>query len=256
VRSEWANYWNHGTTPYAYETVSAIIYDHTKNQTNSLLKHFNISYPNEYVLRPSQVAMDRFADPAFNPLGTLSADPRASSTFRKSGNDWYLYKYRRDEAAAYQDDVPIYIYRAGELYFMLAEALNNLGRFDDMEPLINMGIPNTWTDTSVPDYYRMWICDNTGVVRKYGDLGVRGVHQLAKRTFVRGDIKANDLAILDEMMLEFAGEGKIYPAMIRMAKRYNDYSIITDRVSPKYADPTVISDRIMAGGYFVPWKLK
>jgi hypothetical protein len=68
--------------------------------------------------------------------------------------------------------------------------------------------------------------------------------------------KENDLTILDEMMLEFPCEGRIYPAMIRIAKRYNDYSIIADRVAPKYSDPDVVREKIMDGGYFVKWKFK
>jgi hypothetical protein len=69
--------------------------------------------------------------------------------------------------------------------------------------------------------------------------------------------KFNDKAILDEMLLEFPCEGKIYPAMIRIAKRWGDYSIIADRVCPKYgADSTAIRTKIMNGGYYVPWNLK
>ena len=38
--------WNYAQ-PYPYEAVSAIIYDYTKNQTNTLLKHFSNEYPNK-----------------------------------------------------------------------------------------------------------------------------------------------------------------------------------------------------------------
>jgi hypothetical protein len=62
---------------------------------------------------------------------------------------------------------------------------------------------------------------------------------------------------MDEMLLEFPCEGKIYPALIRVAKRWNDYGIVADRVTPKYeaADSATIRTKILDGGYFVPWNL-
>ena len=44
--------WNYAQ-PYPYESISALIYDYTNNQTNTLLKHFSNEYPNKYWLRPS-----------------------------------------------------------------------------------------------------------------------------------------------------------------------------------------------------------
>ena len=59
-------------------------------------------------------------------------------------------------------------------------------------------------------------------------------------------------------MLEFAGEGKVYPMMNRMAVRYADPSIVADRVCPKYAASgleATVRARIMDGGYWVPFAL-
>lgn len=58
--------WNYAQ-PYPYESVSAIIYDFNNNQTNSLLKHFSNEFPNKYLLRPSEVGVERFLDKTFNP---------------------------------------------------------------------------------------------------------------------------------------------------------------------------------------------
>jgi hypothetical protein len=66
------------------------------------------------------------------------------------------------------------------------------------------------------------------------------------------------MALLDESMLEFAGEGKVYPMMNRMAVRYNDPAIVANRVKAKYTDAALaatVSARIMEGGYWVPFKL-
>jgi hypothetical protein len=59
-------------------------------------------------------------------------------------------------------------------------------------------------------------------------------------------------------MLEFACEGKVYPAMNRMAMRYNDMSIVADRVCPKYegtGKESSVRSKIMAGGNWVPYTL-
>lgn len=54
------------------------------------------------------------------------------------------------------------------------------------------------------------------------------------------------------MMLEMACEGKVYPAMIRMAKRYNDNSFMAKYISEKYetTGSEMTSFQIMNGDYF------
>ena len=74
----------------------------------------------------------------------------------------------------------------------------------------------------------------------------------------QGTLRFNDLALLDEAMLEFAAEGKVYPMMNRLVVRYNDPSIAADRVSGKYDDEALaaaVRGKIMQGAYFVPFDL-
>jgi hypothetical protein len=253
--------WNN-RNPLPQETVSAIIYDYSKNQTNNLLKHFSSEAPNEYLLAPSEVGINRFYDSEFNPLGSSNADSRAGITFgvNSSGNN-VIRKFRPNTSIrpyAYQDDVHIYIYRAADLYFMLAEALNNLGRDVEASALINQGVNGSFPNGGVTwaGFTDDWTSASSIGNRKYPDLGIRGVFQLGNRQFEFGNTKANDLAILDEMMLEFPCEGRIYPAMVRIAKRYDDYNIIADRVVSKYSNPEEIRTKILNGGYFINWNLK
>lgn len=262
---KYTTFWN-AKDPYAYETVSAIIYDYTKNQTNSLYKHFGWESPNKYLLAPSEVGRSHFTDPKYNPLGTAAADPRQDKTFgRNSGGNYVITKYRPLSGAVrvqpYQDDVHIYIYRGADLYLMLAEALNNLGRSKPAAALVNSGVNGAYTasDPQWAGFTADWTSSTTIGSRTYPDLGIRGCFSagLASRTFSSTDKKANDMAILNEIMIDMACEGRTYPAMIRMAKRYGDYNIIADRVCPKYgADSTAIRAKIVGGGYFVNWKLK
>ena len=74
-----------------------------------------------------------------------------------------------------------------------------------------------------------------------------------------GTFRYNDMAILNEAMLEFAAEGKVYPLMNRMAVRYNDPAIVADRVCAKYTNEALAASvraKIMKGAYWVPFDLQ
>ncbi len=261
--------WNN-TDPYPREVVSAIIYDYANNQTNSLLKHFGIEYPNQYLLRPSQVGMDRFNDNTFNPKGS-GTETRMGVTYKQgSQGRYYISKYRPNNskrAYPYQDDVHIYLYRASEYHFMLAEALNNLGRLEEAAALINGGVGGKFPTGGVTwaGFTDDWTGSTSLGTRKYPNVGIRGTFALGNREFrtvasaegLEAAKMFNDKAIMDEMLLEFPCEGKIYPALIRVAKRWNDYNIVADRVCPKYEGKAEeIRAKILAGGYFVPYDLQ
>jgi hypothetical protein len=61
------------------------------------------------------------------------------------------------------------------------------------------------------------------------------------------DKRKLDELLLNEISLELAGEAKAYFAMIRMAKRWNDPSMLADRVSTKYPEGlrTQMRERLM-----------
>lgn len=270
---------NSGKTPSPQEAVTAVLYDYTKNQTNQLLKHFGTESPNEYLLRPSEAGMARFNDDTFDP-GSAN-DKRRDITFRtNSAGQYVVNKYRpigsTTRQNAYEDDVPVYLYRATDLYFMMAEALNHLGRYEAASALINDGIngqfPNGGLAEADQSEWAGFTDDWTGAStlgnRKYPDLGIRGSWTgLGKRTFLTkataGDKtdeeiqKANDEAILDEMLLEFSCEGRTLPAMVRIAQRWNDYTIISDRVVPKYPAATAgaIKTKIDNGDVFIHYDM-
>jgi len=269
LNGNYATIWNNAD-PYAREVVSAIIYDYTKNQINSLLRHFGTEYPNEYLLRPSQVGRDRFSDLIFDPKGSGS-ETRMGVTFKQdSESRYYISKFRPNNSRRtypYQDDVHIYIYRGSEYHFMLAEALNNLGRFEEAAAIINGGVGGRFPTGGVTwqGFSNDWTGATSMGTRKYYNVGIRGTFGLGSRTFrtvasVEGyeaARKFNDMAIMDEMLLEFPCEGKIYPALIRTAKRWNDYNIVADRVCPKYTtNSEAIRAKILAGAYFVPYNLQ
>lgn len=259
--------------PYQAEAVCAIIYDYTNNQTNTLLKHFSNEYPNQYQLRPNELEMEHYSDKTFNPGGT-DGDTRTKCLFGKSGGEDYIAKFRpvgsTHRANAFQDDVHIYLYRATQYHMMLAEALNHLDRFKALDAVLNTGVKATEYSETDPEwrgFTQNWTSSAAWGTRKYPSMGIRGCLNLnavgiLKNIAQLGSRKAterhNDELILNEIMMEFACEGKTYPAMNRMAVRYGDPSIITSRVCRKYEGTGHEADvraKIMDGGYWVPYEM-
>lgn len=259
--------------PYQAEAVCALIYDYTNNQTNTLLKHFSNEYPNQYQLRPNELEMEHYSDKTFNPGGT-DGDTRTKCLFGKSGGEDYIAKFRpvgsTHRANAFQDDVHIYLYRATQYHMMLAEALNHLDRFKALDAVLNTGVKATEYSETDPEwrgFTQNWTSSAAWGTRKYPSMGIRGCLNLnavgiLKNIAQLGSRKAterhNDELILNEIMMEFACEGKTYPAMNRMAVRYGDPSIITSRVCRKYEGTGHEADvraKILAGGYWVPYEM-
>lgn len=276
--------WNYAQ-PYPYEAVSAIIYDYQYNQTNTLLHHFSNEYPNKYWLRPSQAGMERFLDQQFNP-GSSTNDTRYKCCFGTSSGQPYFSKFRPAGSSirinAFQDDCHIYFYRATQYHLMLCEALNHLRRFHAMNAVLNTGVKSGTTEDCFQVGTAEWKgfestidptkCDWTGDAnfgtRRYPSMGIRGCFGTLVARPVKTNVtelggekptfQYNDLLLLDEAMLEFAGEGKVYPMMNRMAVRYQDPSIVADRVCLKYGNTALAStvrSRIMDGAYWVPFNL-
>ncbi len=275
-----SKYWA-SDEPSKFQAVSVLKYDYADNQTNRLMKHFNTKYPNDYLLCPSDSGLARWEDAVFNP-GASTGDSRFGVNFKETytgSNEYYVSTFVRNNQQSFQDDTYIYLFRADEYHFFMIEALNNLGRYTEADVLMNMGLSRYATSVGVKsveawetyqkdndmftEFSSLWISGLDGS-HKYSNDGIRNVLGLKDRPFVIDDEgnpnvakKANDCAIADEYMLEFAVEGKTYPALIRIATRWNDYSIVADRVSPKYgARASEIHAKIMAGGYWVPWDLQ
>lgn len=276
ISGKYARFWDN-TTPYRQESVTAITYNYERNQTNTLLKHFSNEFPNKYLLRPSKAGMARYISTEFNP-GTANNHTRYVCTFgnRESATP-YIAKFRpvgsTYRSEAYQDDVHIYIYRAMQYHLMIIEALNHLMRFNAMETCLNSGFaafqPETFETDQTGEYEgfnRNWTKQAEWGNRSYAHAGIRGQYALSARPVKESilelgkerTLRYNDLQILDEVMLEFGCEGKVYPWMNRMAVRYNDPSIVADRVCEKYSDEALaesVRAKIMNGGYWVKYDL-
>ena len=281
-------------TPNQEESVSAIIYDYTKDQTNRLLYHFSDEYPNAFLLTTNEAARLRFEDNDFDPLGTQTVDQRLGRVTRQHNGVWYVSKFRpvgsSVRAEAYQDDVHIYTFRAAELFLWLAEALNHLHRFEALDRVINQGFTSGDYDMLLSltedngefsatvlhefdGFTTMWACPSS--IDRYGMYtGFRTCLTLADVDIWHSDkadatldeiVRHNDELIRNEWVLEFPVEGKTYPNMNRFAEMYKDPAMVSTIIAPKYeanGQDARITAKIngqspVTGlpGYWVPWKL-
>jgi len=248
-------------TYYSRESISSIIYDYSNNQTNNVITCFGKRSPAEYLLRPSTYAVNKYGEDDTRSFGAY---------FTEQDGDTVMTKYHINYAwrKPYQSDSSIPLFRGHDLHFMLAEAENHLGHWDQSAAILNGGISGRFTSLVVDVTQTGWDLRYQGWIDNsfYPNIGIRGSvnatqHELPKPTDAGYNLteeertKIYDLELLDEMLLEYACEGRAYGMMIRMAKRYNDYSIIADRICPKYSNPESIRSKIMDGGYFVDWDL-
>ena len=275
---------------------SVIMYDYKYNQQNSLLNHFDRS--GSYMMRASVPGSKRFEDITFNPSADATAIKTSDARFRaiqeiEKDVEYAIRKYRGFRKSGHSvahDDTYIMIYHTSDLYFMAIEALNNMGRFEPVSVLMNTGVdPFYGAGVVLGEQWQglncnwgLWTTLYAGFRRTYADNGVRGILGLGKRVMwqtpedIKEEIvaeqkldglsdedkikKHNDIELVKEAFLEFPCEGKTYPLMIRVAKRWNDYSFIADFVGQKYesdqAKQAEVKAKIMNGAYFVPWDLQ
>ena len=254
--------------------------------TNDEYKRWNMMVPGYFVLQ-AEIALWKgdYQKAATTILGEMSR------TFALA--EYAIRKYRGFRKSGHSvahDDTYIMIYHTSDLYFMAIEALNNMGRFEPVSVLMNTGVdPFYGAGVVLGEQWQglncnwgLWTTLYAGFRRTYADNGVRGILGLGKRDMwqtpedIKEEIvaeqkldglsdedkikKHNDIELVKEAFLEFPCEGKTYPLMIRVAKRWNDYSFIADFVGQKYesdqAKQAEVKAKIMNGAYFVPWDLQ
>lgn len=247
-----------------YIPVSTVFYDYEKNQTNGLINCFSEVDGAEYLLKPSVYGREKFDESGSGSLRTTTFFRNDDDHFSKFTGD------RGGRTAVYQSDPPIQLYSSFDLHYMLAEALNHLGNWRECETILNRGLSSVFASNTIDrtlgwddPRWDVWIGRNfspDGGIR--GCLGVDPVElpmptDPVYRITEEERQKIYDLALLDDMLMEFAGEGRAYGMMVRMAERYNDPAIIGDRVAPKYPiyEQGDIRTKIMSGEYFVKYDL-
>jgi starch-binding outer membrane protein, SusD/RagB family len=255
---------------YKYELVTGIMYDYENDQTNRLVEYFCPQYPGQYYLRPSSYAIGKYCEEDLRGMtqkiwmNVINGD----TCFCKN----YYFRGTYIKSKIFEIEPTIILQRGHDYHFLLAEAENHLGNWEQAECILNQGVTNSYPySTSLPagweSEYSSWFGDNGG----YGDVGIVGCvrgtnHTLPKPTDADYSLSESermrlyDMALADEYLLEYTGEGKSYSYLIKMALRYPEYgaSIVADRVLPKYpaSKQAFVRSAIEAGGYWVDWDLK
>ena len=220
-----------------YEHICCAFYNYSLHQTNNMINYYSNTYPNKYYLRPTTVAMNRFAT-QLNSAGVPNDKYRGVGvTYKQVNGAWVLEKFlagNETPATIYTNDVQVCLYRAADIHLFLIEALVGLGQFDQALPFLNGGVGSYYNATTgvflhpfegYPSY--LYKADNTRGsnqgVRGRVTLGSVGLFALnsasAMDTLV--NMRRLDSLIVEEECLEFAGEGKAYFTMNRMARRWS-----------------------------------
>lgn len=220
------------------EQIAVAFYDFSLRQTNRLIKYYSNTYPNNYILRPTTVSMNRFANQA-NAGGVLNDKYRGSGvSYKYVNNDWVFQKFLTGNETSdkiYTNDVQISLYRASEIHLFLVEALVGLGRFTEALAFLNDGVGSYYNATTgkfLPPFEEYPTClYRTASTSEMANRGIRGRVDLGKvgefaitsatalDTLV--NIRRLDSLIVEEASLELAGEAKAYYAMNRMVRRWS-----------------------------------
>lgn len=282
---------------YEQQVLGAVFYDYQNKQYNRLVQYLCPAWPGDgYYLRPSEYAQGKFCEsdlrgPVQKLVSSTINGEKCLSKFYYSrvNNRGYLRQN------IFEIEPTILLYRGHDLHFLLAEAENHLGHWEVAATLLNKGILNRFPGgyVSVPadslagdrvwsPLYEYWFAASGG----YGDIGIVGgargseydlptlddykaslgedasAEKLANAAtvfaFSEERMKQYDLALADEYMKEFTGEGKSYSYLVKMAERYDkDWKIVYDRVAGKYNDSRKKDvEKSLSEKYFIDWTLK
>ncbi len=252
-KSEWAGEWMkpfYGF--YRKESIFMFTYNYNLKQTHHLIDYYLNLAPNQYLMRPSQAAMDRFERQTLSDGSAGDAYRGEGKTYKESNGEWIVNKFSSTYETSdqvYRNDVLITLYKASDIYLWLAEALGQLGRFEEAVVFLDGGI-ESYYNASVGEFMEPFegypsSLYRTGNSSEGACQGIRGrvsltkvADQLVKNPSedVDKDKYFLDSLLVEETCLESAGEARSLYAMIRMAKRWNKAEIIADRVSAKYPE--------------------
>ena len=241
--SEWSSIWGGEFTGTAIskEAVSAVPYDFDRNQTNQLQYWFSNLSPNVYYFKPSDLLIEKYDKGKRK--NKEEGDYRKDASIHEENGEMTIYRYTKGHEA-YEHDAYIYIYRASDLWLMLAETLNQLGDIAAADSVLNVGLNSSWDGSEllapfdVPSFTQ-----NSSVLRSC--LGVRGRAGMVPnylRDYVAPDATLErkqwvlDSLIAEEVALESAFEGKRWFTLLRMAKNSGQSAKLADQVCKKFPE--------------------
>lgn len=158
-------------------------------------------------------------------------------TYQKSSGKWLVRKY---SIAGQNGDAPVIVYRAADVFFMLAEALNHLGYNEEALTLINNGLNAYWDGKG----FRPPFDNPLFPASLNANIGIRGRVSLSSvRPAVLDNPQATaeerafavDSVISEEIAMESAYEGKRLFTLMRLAEYWGRPEILAEPVSKKFS---------------------
>ncbi len=258
------------------EEVTVAFFDYTLNQENQILNYFSNTQPNSYIMRPSQVAMNKFNNQLTS--GGLVGDKYRGNniTFKFLNNNWVFYKYiaaYETTNSAYKTVKQISLCRASQIHLFLVESLIGLGRFEEALAFLNDGVGayyNSVQGKFLPPFDQypssLYVTSSTG---DKANRGIRGRVDLSKagesviknpNSDINVDKRYLDSLVVVESTLGLAGESSGYYAMIRNSKRWGSsmQKSWANKIAAKYKDGSAIKGKLESdiSNWFIKYDLK
>lgn len=247
---EWVQFFTRDPITKTRGLINIVPYDYERNQTNRLIRFFSNTPPSVYYLRPTAVARERYENQLRYDGHTLGDQYRGLNyTYYFQNGSWVVRKFSRDREASseiHKNNVHIVIYRDADVHFFMIEALNNMGMFDQAEALLNDGIELYLSRNAgnlkypFDDLVRNSSLSRNWGIRRRVNLSPVYPNGITKSETIDNEekkiayMKALDQLVVQETLMESAGEAKAFFALMRIAKRWNDPSLLADIVSAKY----------------------
>ena len=252
------------------ESMTSIQFDYAKRQTHDLQYYFSNYAPNIYRFKPTDYAVgmdvfrvvdevyyvededlkpDQIGDTIIDFVGTKVDESRFNTSISVENGQFVVAKYSL-ERKAYEHDATIYVYRATELFLMVAEALNGIGAEGNRaaDSLVNVGLASSWDGTSkifkapfdIPIYSGSHLSATKGVLGRLGYKGNFTRYYIPHDTKLTGDaLVARKQFIMDSLIAqetarELAYEGKRWFTLVRMAQNSNMPEKVAEIVVNKF----------------------
>ncbi|MDR1756756.1 MAG: hypothetical protein LBR65_07360 [Culturomica sp.] len=226
------------------EVISGAVFDTRYHQTHNLTVYFTLpatgvqSGSARYYIRPNRVILDLYDTQVDMLYGKGDFIRKSTAIYEKID---IIGSYRNEYAGIdkfQSDDSPIPVYRSGQVFLNVIEALAFMGRYEEAFGLLNGGLRDAFDGTAYEAPFQAYPAD---LKESYG---IRSRVQLSEykeqEVFGETAISSRDSlvrflgVVADEIAMELSFEGKRWPTLVRMARNLQDPAFLADRVSRKF----------------------
>ncbi len=223
------------------EVITGAVFDTRYHQTHNLALTFlstgtSITNIGQYAIRPSQYILDLYREQTNIQYGK-------EDTYRGVYADvtfmYGSYQAEMELIGKYtSDDTPIPVYRAGQVFLNVIEALAFMGRYEEAFGLLNGGLLAAYDGTAYEAPFTAYPIDlrtSYGIRSRVALLDYDEQELFGETPISSRDSLVRFLGVVaDEVAMELSFEGKRWPTLVRMARNLQDPAFLADRVSRKF----------------------